>query len=458
VGNAVGEEVAGNVGGKVAEKFITRAVSGLAGGLASAVVRGGRISAAQIATDAFGNALGQSLADKFGQKTGSTAVSQQEKELQAREDARDTAMWDLVGGSGARGDIYGLGTGGSSQGLRFGDRGLGFNGVGGAGVPEANPIGFNTSLTRSAEQLPIKSTFDPLEFERIGSMLNRTGGNQRDLLFRPEDEGSLTPVFKTQGHNYIGVKSWQDVFGRNPSFSDPNFRAFHFGSMYPDFPTDDPNSGRTLGALRFGREYEFGNKDSLVQRSHFGDLSIWHSMTPSSNLTNTEVLDKIIDQQREWWNSAIAARTTDRPELGFFHVGKIVHSVTDSFPSGHTLRDSDGNVVSFRYYDDVNRAQGHSAQDQYDPTNFLHKRALGAATQVLRFYDQGAKFQDVEIYLRNEVYKIAEGAALSRSGGNIGSPLPIDRPAPREPDLGGPRPRSQYNTIQELGGPRRIPR
>nr|WP_305089270.1 hypothetical protein [Massilia sp. YIM B04103] len=52
------------VGGlKFGERLFKETISGLASGTASAIARGGKISVARIATDAFGNALGSSLAD-----------------------------------------------------------------------------------------------------------------------------------------------------------------------------------------------------------------------------------------------------------------------------------------------------------------------------------------------------------------------------------------------------------
>ncbi|SFQ11319.1 LysM peptidoglycan-binding domain-containing protein [Variovorax sp. 770b2] len=47
--------------------LLAGSLAGLAGGLTTAAMRGGRVSAAQVATDAFGNALGSSVAEAFGQ-------------------------------------------------------------------------------------------------------------------------------------------------------------------------------------------------------------------------------------------------------------------------------------------------------------------------------------------------------------------------------------------------------
>ncbi|GKS92667.1 LysM peptidoglycan-binding domain-containing protein [Acidovorax sp. SUPP2539] len=51
-----------SLGGGFGTDLARGAVSGFAGGMVTAVMRGGRVSVQQVATDAFGNALGQSLA------------------------------------------------------------------------------------------------------------------------------------------------------------------------------------------------------------------------------------------------------------------------------------------------------------------------------------------------------------------------------------------------------------
>jgi hypothetical protein len=67
VGAAVGQAVGGKLGrawgGTPMGDFAARAVTGLAAGTAAAVMRGGKIAIQQVATDAFGNALGYSVAE-----------------------------------------------------------------------------------------------------------------------------------------------------------------------------------------------------------------------------------------------------------------------------------------------------------------------------------------------------------------------------------------------------------
>jgi len=60
-GDAVGDAVRSAIG----EGLISRFASGFAGGLAAAAVGGGRVSVQQVATDAFGNALGESLTERM---------------------------------------------------------------------------------------------------------------------------------------------------------------------------------------------------------------------------------------------------------------------------------------------------------------------------------------------------------------------------------------------------------
>ena len=62
------------LGGGMAAKVIGGTIAGFASGAATALMRGGKISVTQIATDAFGNALGSSIADSIGRGSQQTEV------------------------------------------------------------------------------------------------------------------------------------------------------------------------------------------------------------------------------------------------------------------------------------------------------------------------------------------------------------------------------------------------
>jgi hypothetical protein len=73
VGQAVSGAIGNSFGTDAFGQFAKRAVSGFAAGTAAAVMRGGKIAIQQVATDAFGNALGQSLAENTNGAGGSVA-------------------------------------------------------------------------------------------------------------------------------------------------------------------------------------------------------------------------------------------------------------------------------------------------------------------------------------------------------------------------------------------------
>jgi hypothetical protein len=80
----------GNTYGQIAHA----SVSGFAAGMTANIVRGGTQTVIQVATDAFGNALGGSMAELLD------AEGVQEHALRLREDARDAAMHRIVTGGG----------------------------------------------------------------------------------------------------------------------------------------------------------------------------------------------------------------------------------------------------------------------------------------------------------------------------------------------------------------------
>ncbi|WP_225981737.1 LysM peptidoglycan-binding domain-containing protein [Paracidovorax avenae] len=107
VGASVGDALKGNNafgswGSDYATGLARGTVSGFAGGLTTAVMRGGRISVQQVATDAFGNALGQSLAYSNGQALSSgTDTQTQENSLYSLEGSGGRGLgMRLAGGVG----------------------------------------------------------------------------------------------------------------------------------------------------------------------------------------------------------------------------------------------------------------------------------------------------------------------------------------------------------------------
>lgn len=95
-------------GGKPLGNFAARAVTGLAAGSAVAVLRGGRVSVQQIATDAFGNAIGQGLIDQSRpelQGIGPYSDLNYRNQMDIESDAAQSA--DPNGNGGNKSDLLG---------------------------------------------------------------------------------------------------------------------------------------------------------------------------------------------------------------------------------------------------------------------------------------------------------------------------------------------------------------
>jgi hypothetical protein len=162
------------------------------------------------------------------------------------------------------------------------------------------------------------------------------------------------------------------------------------------------------------------DENSLPYRSHFGDLQIWHSMSPSSDLTNSDVREKIVGQMLDWYQQAQGE--TDRA-VQLFYMGKMLHTVQDSYSESHVVREN-GEIVQFQNYADQDGGQ-HGQADKISS-----EASLKASAAVLQLFKSGASANEVERYLRNEVFRIQADRADLPSGGTAPR---FQRPPPMEP-------------------------
>jgi len=130
-----------------------------------------------------------------------------------------------------------------------------------------------------------------------------------------------------------------------------------------------------------------GTENDLVEMSHYGCLQGWHSMAPivrtqlklhadDANrivFTNQDVKDFIIGQGRIWWDHAV--RNLANKDHYSWYLGHLMHMLEDSYPKGHTVRDSSatacGNVVMFQGYDAQHGNEAHKAAD-FTPASPKH--------------------------------------------------------------------------------------
>lgn len=118
VGAGVGQAVGGALGMNergfselsFGQQFGTRLLTGVAAGTAAAIARGGRVAIQQVATDAFGNALGSSLADAMGQQNTAQESFRRGEINQQNAQARTDALYGLSSSGSVRlGDPSGMG-------------------------------------------------------------------------------------------------------------------------------------------------------------------------------------------------------------------------------------------------------------------------------------------------------------------------------------------------------------
>lgn len=190
---------------------------------------------------------------------------------------------------------------------------------------------------------------------------------------------------------------------------------------------------------------------NLAYKSHYGEYQHWHSMCPSSGetpKTNKDVKSEIITTFKNWYALAIESRDQGLPGNGLVNIGKILHTVQDSYCHSHCWRRyvGDDNIDEFwsnfhKKIDDNGVAgmpiesahhgtiwlfQGYTNQ-QASLLDDLHKladqsyslgydRALQASTHILSLYKNGSTWEQVLEYLENVVYQIHPSRVNSFAG------------------------------------------
>jgi hypothetical protein len=159
-----------------------------------------------------------------------------------------------------------------------------------------------------------------------------------------------------------------------------------------------------------GQQFDWSERsdamDNITAQSHFGQYQIWHSMSPDSTLTNTNVRDLIIGQLSDWYSSALCSQAQSPDGIGL--MGRISHTIEDSFSGGHVLRGDDGTIQAFYNYNSPGQSQFHSAYDGFDNQDQIDQ-AIAAVTGAFMLYKQGAPLEAFQAYLTKYVYPIAPG-------------------------------------------------
>jgi len=230
----------------------------------------------------------------------------------------------------------------------------------------------------------------------------------------PEDlQGvQMVPVFKITGGGGIHEKITEQA-AKDAGL--PFSLELRKGSAWPDLPCKDPDQ---VALCPVGTLKDLHREGTLANRSHYGDRQFWHSMTPTSDqpLSNGDVVDKIIQQAKEWYSQGVEGHND-------FPIGKMLHMVQDSYSASHTIRDKAGHLEQFQGYD-AQDSHAHGDADKLGKGmhSFLDipgaRGALKASTKLLELYARKAPFSEVETYLRHEVYSMAPARANEPAGGS----------------------------------------
>jgi RHS repeat-associated protein len=118
------------------------------------------------------------------------------------------------------------------------------------------------------------------------------------------------------------------------------------GVRYPDLPDGLTEMARVKLAIEAGRGATV--ESSLTFRSHFGDLQHWHSMSSRGIGSATELKKEILDRASELYDQAITEPDQRRSAN---YIGRILHTVQDSWSPAHVERAAAGEISGFQAYE-----------------------------------------------------------------------------------------------------------
>jgi hypothetical protein len=172
------------------------------------------------------------------------------------------------------------------------------------------------------------------------------------------------------------------------------------------------------------------NPNTPAFKSHYGRNQIWHAMSPGDHMSNAQVVKAIIEQIEKWWGWALADAIETRgvpipvslrPQ-GLFHVGKVLHTVQDSFSEAHVIRDEvTSEIITFQDYTKQDEG-AHAEKDKDVASKALHDIpgatvSIVHSAEVLKLFKAKRGFVVLREYLLANVFKLKPGFEHLPSGG-----------------------------------------
>ena len=242
--------------------------------------------------------------------------------------------------------------------------------------------------------------------ERCKHLLNIKDGDDHGELTLPDGSKVQVEFFTFRGagaaHETI-TKAAAEAVGI------PYDHRLDEGCAWPDVPCDDENSVETCYATTWRNLDKPG---TLAYRSHHGDLQYYHSMCPTGSPSNRKVKQKIMEQLEYWYGKA----RLNEHKNGLFHLGKMLHTIQDSFCGSHAFRAKSAEVqpgpllvkewdiLSFQDYNKQDEKK-HSTADQIGTRGYAE--AIEASKKIMTFYKENVPFfPEVDAYLDLHVFTI----------------------------------------------------
>jgi len=208
--------------------------------------------------------------------------------------------------------------------------------------------------------------------------------------------GAKSVMKKAEGHEescrqaYNRLTKEQQSKITNPTIKRSFFEANHhptamiMGLQWVDMPLggkstsklgDDLTTPTHANAAEFGSLFKLaaaGARNSFISQTHFGCLSFWHAMVPEPDFAKGKCMvwkngifaKLIVNGAERVWKAATANLAAGKKDMAEFHLGRLAHTIGDSFAAGHAERD--GNCGEIKVFQEYGAQAGNHAHDDGD--------------------------------------------------------------------------------------------
>jgi hypothetical protein len=232
--------------------------------------------------------------------------------------------------------------------------------------------------------------------------------------------GAASTQGKVEGHEQSVRDAWNALSTADKTMitnpvvpNRPYLEARHtprpmiMGLQMPDIPQtgmrvsaygDDYTTPTHATAGMFGVQYtrgERGARDSFIAQTHFGCLQYWHAMAPEPYVggrykvwSNANLSQLIKNAMQRIWNVVVRFVRARNFNMAEFHLGRILHTIGDSYAKGHTARGPSacGPILVFQEYNAQKGNNLHAAGDKPRTNQAQFQCTVQRVKEVLQAY------------------------------------------------------------------------